>query len=795
MLERKFLSSASPRPPALVTKTPPPFAPDDVAGLITALLAETNNTAFFFQLEPTLARLTPAALPRAAEVVRTNNSSRRFTVLQRLLNRWSQSNAPAALAFAQQVADSTERSALNATVLRFWADRDPTTLLQWSAGATNKAVRDEAVLLAVRSLASKDPQAALQHLDEIPAESERQATREMIFLALAERDPAAALRGSPPQVSERELRNMNVPLTKWIQTDAPGAAAWLKELPDDVRRRTLIQTALPVLARLKPEVGLEVLASLPVSEDRRRALGSFAAAWAGTNSAAAFAWAERQPATDRDQALHAVLPYYIASQPAAAAQFLEQEVTRPLARDHACLMAQKLAEKDVEAALTWSKKLPAGQARDNALRCAINARARATPAEAIGLAQTLLDGYARRSTSQEIVSFWMQKDFAEAAAWVTARSTNAALTDVVVSVARQSLERDGVAAQKWVLALPVSEGRSAAARVVSDGLLNKDPNAAIDFIQHLTPEEQSLTLTDSLLDRWVKHDLDKAAQWAEALPEGRLKQRAFGNLAQVTLLTDPARAARFMEQAPADDNGYSLYSANRSTVALRWAETDPAAAAQWAARFTTNRNRTSPLPGILHRWAQTAPADAAKFATNLPATERRTALSSAVSEWARTAPREATLFAAALPAEDRSTALLNALGEWAGTDPNAASAWVRENAPEKQQASLVNALLNRWTLKDYEGAIRWVQSLPPGALRDSAASSLAGDLAPKHPALAAEQIALIENVSKRNLAMENVARRWWNEAPEQAKTWLKTNSLPQQRKDRLLKNWAAGSNY
>jgi hypothetical protein len=80
-----------------------------------------------------------------------------------------------------------------------------------------------------------------------------------------------------------------------------------------------------------------------------------------------------------------------------------------------------------------------------------------------------------------------------------------------------------------------------------------------------------------------------------------------------------------------------------------------------------------------------------------------------------------------------------------------------------------------------------MRQLPEGRVRDAGALTLAGSLADDSGKLAAEVTEFISDVSKRNTAIENVARQWLRNAPQEARAWIATNSLPQARKDRLLK--------
>jgi len=552
----------------------------------------------------------------------------------------------------------------------------------------------------------------------------------------------------------------------------------------------LIRYSIGALVQQDTEAALALYDSLPPSDDRNYTLRNLASQWAETDSTKALAWARSLDGRARETALESMMSRIISSNPSQAARLVEESPQSSMARTHARTVAQQLAEKNWDEARAWVNKLPAGDARENALRGLFVKLAETDPANAVKQASAMGNNYNTRYTIQEIVGQWLRKDFAGASAYVTTNATNSGNGDLAQLVARSAVQRDMAAAQKWTLALPPGEARSMAAHAIVDTLSTKDPGAAMDFTGNLTASEQSNLLTDELILKLVRYDVEKSAKWAEQLPESRVRQRVFARLAETMLQTDPARAAKYAEQAPWDD---SSYSNPRQNVATRWAEVDPAAAAKWTvSQFPTNRMSrfSSPLYSVMHTWASRAPVDAAHFATNLPPTERRNILSTVATEWARVAPSDALAFMRALPAAENQSALHNIVSEWASADPQAAAAWVKTNFVETKSRSsgFVNALILRWAAKDPDAAIEWTRAQPPGAMRDQAFSELASTLSSKQPALAAAMADSIVDATKHNYSIENVARRWLNEQPAAAKAWLQTNALPQPRKERLLKN-------
>jgi hypothetical protein len=303
---------------------------------------------------------------------------------------------------------------------------------------------------------------------------------------------------------------------------------------------------------------------------------------------------------------------------------------------------------------------------------------------------------------------------------------------------------------EWVLTLESGAARRDADKLVAEAMARTDPPAAARFVDKLPENESKSALLVTVLDFWMPKNFDPAAAWVEGLHDEQLKQRGYERLAHYLTSSDPARAAQYAEKSGDDQRTYV-----RSSVAARWAESDPRAAAAWAIRLGTN-GRRSPLPMVISVWAKKAPADAAAFVEKLPVDQRRNIAHGLISGWVE-------------------------------HDPRAGAKWVVEQAPAEMRESLTRSITSEWARRDATATVAWARELPPGKLRDLAASSLANSLADDTAKLAAEMAEMIGDPSQRNTAIENVARQWLRHAPEEARAWLATNSLPVPRKERLLK--------
>jgi hypothetical protein len=209
--------------------------------------------------------------------------------------------------------------------------------------------------------------------------------------------------------------------------------------------------------------------------------------------------------------------------------------------------------------------------------------------------------------------------------------------------------------------------------------------------------------------------------------------------------------------------GLLLFTAASLLVAvLREKSTLPAAAADLGGRQPTRRDRAAeqPDPRRLLRLAVADPARARREAGELSDPARRTqALLEIAGEMVRSDARAAFAVAADLPpGPEREDVLLRAIREWALADPLPAIEGAKATADEPLRERLFAAALVEWSeaapeqaaraaaLDLHEGRIQddavvsiaqrwaqaspapaaaWVESFPPGGLRDAARSALA----------------------------------------------------------------------
>lgn len=227
----------------------------------------------------------------------------------------------------------------------------------------------------------------------------------------------------------------------------------------------------------------------------------------------------------------------------------------------------------------------------------------------------------------------------------------------------------------------------------------------------------------------------------------------------------------------------------QSTEQIRhWAETDPAAAAQWAEQLGPGPARAQALEQVAIAWANTDVAKAASWVSALPEdTAKPTAVLAFSYEAARTNPVTALDLAGDLPpSPERDRALLHSIRQWAAKNPGAASTWAMEvpdpalrsrllaavvtaaaenagpaaatlaavslPAGEEQTRAAV-CIVQRWAQTAPQDAADWVEQFPDSPMRMTAAENLFAIWAFQDPAAASARLAQLPPGSLKDAAL------------------------------------------
>lgn len=271
----------------------------------------------------------------------------------------------------------------------------------------------------------------------------------------------------------------------------------------------------------------------------------------------------------------------------------------------------------------------------------------------------------------------------------------------------------------------------------------------------------------------------------EARPEPAPATAEFSGPVQ-TESADVSRAPQHTAKSDADDDHAASESVSRDTnpaapesreVSLRhWAETNPAAAAAWAAHNGAGDSATLKFSAAM--WAITNLPAALNWIATLPEGEAKTLASMAVAyEAARTDPVAALRLARPLPASrERDELLASAVSQWAQTDNAAATDWAAQVPDASLRQHLLAAAAIALAGKDGTAAATLVSTvLSPGPVQDRTAVSIVQVWAQTSPQAAASWVMQFPS-ALRVAAVRSLIPIWTLRDATAAATWL--NALP-----------------
>ena len=255
----------------------------------------------------------------------------------------------------------------------------------------------------------------------------------------------------------------------------------------------------------------------------------------------------------------------------------------------------------------------------------------------------------------------------------------------------------------WVERDPAAVARWAAALVPSPAL---DAYTREDYLEKAT-------------DAWADQDLGAAYAWASSLPDSELRIELGKHLLARIASTDPTRALSLAEAGGAD-----FQAATRMAIFEVWAKTDPAAAInRLGPALSPSDTRTWEFHQAFLAWAKRDPGATIDWISARHATDSGDLTVSldtltndidGDSNYAR-ALAEALKARPELPNSGHSLTML--LIRWSQKDSNAALAWI-QTVPDTDQRSgyLLNAL-NNGSGKTLDARLALARALPDGPAR------------------------------------------------------------------------------
>jgi hypothetical protein len=251
--------------------------------------------------------------------------------------------------------------------------------------------------------------------------------------------------------------------------------------------------------------------------------------------------------------------------------------------------------------------------------------------------------------------------------------------------------------------------------------------------------------------------------------------------------SDPELAIALLDQVPRV--GLDMVVEN---IGSAWAESDPKAAIAWANQQTDPEIKEWILDGVIPFMAKTDLQGAFAYVQSLPPGDSQDRLISQAFSMAANHDnlQGALAMMQSLPeGRTKDSALMGISRGMSYTDLQAAMDMASGIGDTGMRTQREQEIVAKWSRKDPDAAIQWVQSLPVGQAKDLAAQGISQGMSLKDPQTAMAMASGIGDTGIRNQAEQYVVAVWSTEDPDAAIQWMQSLPLGQAKDSALMGIW------
>ncbi len=545
---------------------------------------------------------------RIEEAFARRRGSKGHDLVSKLYQRWTEIDPSAALRHAEGLTGRNRLIGLG-IVLSAWAQREPYKVIAWIEEHGKEGETSSGIYAALRKIAETDPEEAIALAERRKGGGNRSSSvsgdnwhvnmgglnASFLYSDWASRDPGAAAAKAASIPNAQERTNVFLAIARqWAELDPEAAWAWgsgleraperdrvlqsivgglvandetdqavafLDSLPAGQARKSALGQIAMAMAKSDPEKGYEFVRSQARNSSEEQAYSSILREWARTDPERVFriAHEEIDPGSVRNSAVQAVIDEAARRDPSLALDLLGKMDDGALRRNSS-MLAHSLARSDVKTAIAWAEGLPDGSTKGSALSAIFSEWANEDPEQASAEALRIGNEEFRRQSLRNTLNLWGQNDAVEAMTWA---------------------------------------------------------------VRNLRTEDQASLIPNSLLGTWARQDIEGAAEWVAALPDGELRSQSLRSFVSAYASHDLVAAGEWLKRigpGEARDQAVRQYA---SAVF----DTDPQAALAWAESIGKEGDRHSQIENLARQYLQYSPDKAKQWiaASTLPP-DRKTAL-------------------------------------------------------------------------------------------------------------------------------------------------------------------------
>jgi len=409
---------------------------------------------------------------------------------------------------------------------------------------------------------------------------------------------------------------------------------------------------------------------------------------------------------------------------------------------------------------------------------------------ALAWANQQTDSKIKNAILEGVIPSWAKTDLQGALAYAQSLPPGDS-QDSTISKVFQNAAQGDQGALAMMQSLPEGRTKDLAAKGISEFMSFKDQQAAFDMasgIRDLNLRNRAQEEVTKYLDFWSRENPAAALQWMQSLPVGDTKDMVSASISRTMAKNNDPQAAFDMAKGIGDSG---LRSLTQGIVVGVWFEKDPAAASQWMQSLPEGENKDLASSTISQSMAARDPQAAMDIATGIGDSNLRTkAQENVVRQWSEKNTAAAAQWMQSLPEGKTKDIASSAVSQsMVKNDPQAAFDMASGIGDSKLRTEAEAFAARFLYKKDPAAAIQWMQSLPVGQTKDSAALGISymsiGDKNTQ-AAVAMDIASGIGDTGLRTRAETEVARLWMFHDPAAATQWIKSSSLPQEVKTQLL---------
>ncbi len=443
-----------------------------LAGQVLAVMAQRDPDAAFALLakEPAgnqlqqmraalIGTIAVTDLPRARALLREFPEVIRRGGGMTLFSKWAARDPLGAIDTAYQLGSASSQEAALQAIGSVWVQADPQAAESWINTLPAGKMRERLWFTLIEQKIQHDPQLAMESI--LRADVREPARLSAIQNTLVEwggRDRDAALAFILKE-SNRTVNQGALPIIigQWMESDAPGAFAWLKEHGAETGGPSLLEEMAKTAVRETPESALQLLDALPHGSTRSQLHQQAAHALAVQDLGAAQAeWAKMPPGTERDMYQQGLITGMAGQDPQRAIREVDSLPAGPMQEQLRQRLMVTLANDNPQVAIEWASRSPE-KSQGALFGKVVTTWARSDPYAASAWLATLPEGTARDQAVNSFSGSVVRSDPEGAATWALSIQDEKLRMEAIRKIANQWKKSDEASAKKWIKGVDLPE--------------------------------------------------------------------------------------------------------------------------------------------------------------------------------------------------------------------------------------------------------------------------------------------------------------------------------------------------